>query len=85
MDCEKDGHSEVVVLESSVNGYMFGNILLGGLIGALVDVGSGSAFDYDTVLTNPLRCDENLKSTQAKPEVLEEKKEEETKDLWADE
>lgn len=58
MVCEKAGKSSTTLFESSANGYMTaGNVLLfGGLIGLLVDDGSGAGYDYDTRLISNLDC-----------------------------
>ena len=37
--------------KSSTKGMAFGNILVGGIIGAAVDVGTGAAYDYPSLLT----------------------------------
>lgn len=54
-------HDQPVIVEQSVNGWIFGNILFGGLIGLVVDVGTGNARRRDesplcvplTPLTDP--------------------------------
>ena len=40
-----------VVVKSSTKAMAFGNILVGGIIGAAVDVGTGSAYDYPTLIS----------------------------------
>lgn len=43
----KDGAgSETVVLNSTANGWTFGNILLGGIIGIVIDGATGAIFAY---------------------------------------
>jgi len=42
--------------KSSANVATYGNILLGGIPGALVDGGSGKGYDYQNYLVNPLNC-----------------------------
>lgn len=56
--CERDGVKGMEVFESRANGYMTaGNILVfGGLLGVLVDDGSGEGYDYSTHLMLPLDC-----------------------------
>ncbi len=50
--CEKDGYQETPdILSSKVQGMTFGNILLGGVIGAAVDAGSGAMHQYQSMLT----------------------------------
>lgn len=49
--CEKDGHEPgVTAARSSTKAMAFGNILFGGVIGAAVDVGSGAAYDYPSII-----------------------------------
>lgn len=36
---------QIVVLDSGMNGWMWGNLLLGGLIGSTIDLSTGAAFD----------------------------------------
>lgn len=49
--CEKNGHEPgVTAAKSSTKGMAFGNILFGGIIGAAVDVGSGAAYDYPSII-----------------------------------
>jgi hypothetical protein len=45
---EKAGYQSVsLVLEQSPDGWMWGNILLGGLIGLIVDLASGDGYDLE--------------------------------------
>lgn len=44
--CEKDGTKGLATLISRVNGNMFGNILFGGGIGAIIDHNRGAAYNY---------------------------------------
>jgi hypothetical protein len=45
--CEFNGYTpNTGAVPSGTKGLAFGNILFGGLIGAAVDVGTGSAYDY---------------------------------------
>ncbi len=49
--CEKPGvPTGIASVKSSTKGMAFGNIIFGGLIGASVDVSSGAAYDYPTLL-----------------------------------
>jgi membrane-associated protease RseP (regulator of RpoE activity) len=41
---------------STTKGLAFGNILLGGIIGAGIDAGTGAAYDYPALLTVSLSC-----------------------------
>lgn len=52
VSCEKSGEEPgVMAVKSSTKGMAFGNILFGGVIGAAVDMGSGAAYDYPTLIT----------------------------------
>lgn len=49
--CDKNGHETGRKnLVSEVNGSMYGNILLGGAVGALIDHNNGAAYDYPAVV-----------------------------------
>jgi hypothetical protein len=55
--CKKDDYQPVnITVSSSTKGMAFGNILLGGVIGAGVDMGTGAAYDYPSQIINPLDC-----------------------------
>jgi hypothetical protein len=54
--CEKDGKSATSTHASKANTAAYGNILLGGIPGVLIDGGSGKGFDYPGFLVNPLNC-----------------------------
>lgn len=50
--CTKQDHVEsTVAVKSSTKGMAFGNILFGGVIGVGVDVATGAAYDYPTVIS----------------------------------
>lgn len=51
VSCEKDGAKGQNAYISKNNTGTWGNVLLGGGIGYLVDVGSGSGFDYPERVT----------------------------------
>jgi hypothetical protein len=52
ISCEKpDYKTGLLTVKSSTKGMAFGNILLGGVIGAGVDVATGAAYDYPAVIT----------------------------------
>jgi hypothetical protein len=53
--CTKDNLAGSVNVKSSTKGMAFGNIIAGGIIGAAVDVGTGSAYDYPSLITVELR------------------------------
>lgn len=44
--CKKGSKMGVISVDSKTKGLAFGNALVGGLVGAAVDVGTGSAYDY---------------------------------------
>jgi len=54
--CSKGEFDHVQNYESSAVGAMYGNILLGGIIGGAIDAGTGKGFEYETRLENQLRC-----------------------------
>ena len=54
--CEKDDFSFTSIHKSKANMATYGNILLGGIPGALIDGGSGKGYDYPTLLINGLSC-----------------------------
>ena len=54
--CEKDHFSFTSIHKSKANMATYGNILLGGIPGALIDGGSGKGYDYPTLLINGLSC-----------------------------
>lgn len=56
--CVKEGVKSDAIdsVESTTKGMAFGNILLGGVIGAGVDVGTGAAYDYPPVISIPMDC-----------------------------
>lgn len=65
--CEKDGRTANSVHVSQANGATFGNILLGGIPGALIDGGSGAGYDYQSYLVNSLKCSDSLHRTSTAP------------------
>jgi hypothetical protein len=79
VNCDKDGQEPgAASVKSSTKGMAFGNILLGGVIGAGVDVASGAAYDYPTLFT--VVMGENIKidappadkAKEAKPQAKAE-------------
>ena len=52
--CKKDEKSGVTKVKSSAKAMTFGNILVGGVIGAAVDVGTGAGYDYPSVIHCPV-------------------------------
>lgn len=55
VNCKKGTKSGSATVKSSTKGMAFGNILAGGFIGAAVDCGTGSAYDYPTSIEVPLQ------------------------------
>lgn len=52
IDCRKAGMQPVVTaVKSSTKAMAFGNILIGGVIGAGVDIANGAAYDYPSPIT----------------------------------
>lgn len=52
IDCEKENQQPgLASVKSSTKAMAFGNILFGGVIGAGVDIASGAAYDYPTMIT----------------------------------
>lgn len=50
--CEKEGiNPGLLAAKSSTKGMAFGNILFGGLIGTGIDISTGAAYDYPTLLS----------------------------------
>jgi hypothetical protein len=55
--CEKEGFGAATnTVASSTKAMAAGNIIFGGVIGVGVDVATGAAYDYPTLITNPLSC-----------------------------
>ena len=54
--CEKENFSFTSIHKSKANMATYGNILLGGIPGALIDGGSGKGYDYPSLLINGLNC-----------------------------
>ena len=55
--CSKEGFGNATTsVASSTKGMAFGNILVGGIIGAGVDMGTGAAYDYPATISVPFAC-----------------------------
>jgi hypothetical protein len=67
MICEKDGNTATSVHISQANAATFGNILLGGIPGALIDGGSGAGYDYSGILVNDLKCSNSASQPSTVP------------------
>ena len=55
IDCKKDRYAGTATAVSKSNGAVWGNILLGGGIGYIVDRNTGAGFDYPANITVVLR------------------------------
>ena len=65
--CEKPGYGRgTAVVKSSTKGVAFGNIIAGGVIGAAVDMGSGAAYDYPSLITVSLKPERGASSKKRK-------------------
>lgn len=52
VNCTHDKHGHgMTTVPSATKAMAFGNILAGGVIGAAVDMGTGSAYDYPSLIT----------------------------------
>lgn len=50
--CEKDRHEPgILTVKSSTKAMAFGNAIFGGLVGAGVDIATGAAYDYPSLIT----------------------------------
>jgi uncharacterized protein YceK len=64
--CNKDGHAPgTAAVVSETKGMMFGNIILGGGIGAIVDHNTGAAYEYPTLIQ--IMMGSNIKIEPPKP------------------
>ena len=54
--CEKENFTFTSIHKSKANMATYGNILLGGIPGALIDGGSGKGYDYPPLMINDLNC-----------------------------
>src|SRR5471032_1974166 len=55
IDCKKDSYAGTATAVSKSNGAVWGNILLGGGIGYIVDRNTGAGFDYPNTTTVLMR------------------------------
>lgn len=55
IDCKKDAYAGTATAVSKSNGAVWGNILLGGGIGYIVDRNTGAGFDYPPTIVVTLR------------------------------
>ena len=53
--CTKSGyHAATIAVSSKTKAMAAGNILFGGIIGGAIDVGTGAAYDYPSLITIPM-------------------------------
>jgi hypothetical protein len=52
--CQHDLASGSLVIQSSNNANIWGNVLAGGPVGALLDTGTGAGFNYQQMITVPM-------------------------------
>lgn len=57
-----DWSSDPLSVASTTKGLAFGNILVGGVIGAGVDISTGAAYDYPQLITVPMQCESGQRS-----------------------
>lgn len=70
--CEKDGYDPgILAVKSSTKGMAFGNIIFGGFIGAAVDMGSGAAYDYPSLIGVEMGVNKTLMNPREKSDVEE--------------
>ena len=56
VNCQKSGYlQDYKSVDSKTKGNMWGNLLIGGGIGAIIDHSNGSAYDYPPVIKVPMR------------------------------
>lgn len=68
--CQKAGLAPAITaFKSSTKGMAFGNIIFGGVIGAGIDMASGSAYDYPTALTVEMADLVDLSRVQQAPHL----------------
>lgn len=63
IDCKKDSFAGSQTLVSKSNGAVWGNILIGGGIGYIVDRNTGAGFDYPATTTVMLRKIEGIEAS----------------------
>ena len=63
IDCKKDSFAGSQTLVSKSNGAVWGNVLIGGGIGYIIDRNTGAGFDYPATTTVMLRKIEGVGAT----------------------
>lgn len=75
---EKEGYESVeIALKKGVNGWVFGNLLVGGIIGLIIDISTGSAskFTPDEVEVNLIKKELGLNTLEGKDVLIVKLKE----------
>jgi hypothetical protein len=68
--CNKDGHAPgTAAVVSETKGMMFGNIILGGGIGAIVDHNTGAAYEYPTLIQIMMGSNIKIEPPKSNPET----------------
>jgi hypothetical protein len=68
--CNKDGHAPgTAAVVSETKGMMFGNIILGGGIGAIVDHNTGAAYEYPTLIQIMMGSNIKIEPPKSNPEA----------------
>jgi uncharacterized protein YceK len=66
INCTKDGYvQDTASVESDTKANMWGNIIIGGGIGAIIDHNNGAAYDYPDVVRIPMKKGAFVDSTKA--------------------
>lgn len=69
VNCQKEGHEAgIATVVSAVKGAMFGNIIFGGGIGAVIDHASGAAYDYPQLLLIEMGSTKVIEPAPAAPQ-----------------
>tara|TARA_B100000676_G_C17440136_1_gene513744 strand:+ start:41 stop:517 length:477 start_codon:yes stop_codon:yes gene_type:complete len=73
VECSKGDNKDVTSSSSSVENMAWGNILIGGIIGGGVDIATGAAYKYPSLVTHPLDCrDEEKSSSNSRDNEIQE-------------
>ncbi|MFI4938201.1 MAG: hypothetical protein ACHQJ6_06810 [Candidatus Berkiellales bacterium] len=51
VNCKKKPYAGVTTVKSKTKPMAFGNLIFGGLVGTAVDMGTGAAYDYPSLIT----------------------------------
>lgn len=53
--CWTNNKKGTISVRSSTKAVAFGNVLAGGIVGGAIDVGTGAAYDYPSLITVPIK------------------------------